>query len=65
MVPRDSEGTSQKNASLPGGGFLYGKIVGVLVVSFRVCFLGVVFCLKFETYHGVFRVPNFHDLIER
>ena len=26
---------------------------------------GKSFCLKFETYGGIFQVTNFHDLIKR
>ena len=47
-------------------GFLHGKMVGVLVVSFRVwnsnfwyLFIGAVFGLTFEICHGVFQDSKF------
>ena len=39
------------------GGFLYGKMKGVLVVLF--------FTLSLKSIMVSFRVPNFHNLIER
>ena len=62
-----------KNAFPPGGGgFLYGKIVGVLVVSFRfskfqflVSLRGCFFVSSSKPIMVSFMVPNFHDLIKR
>ena len=44
-----------------GGGFLYGKMVRVVVLSFTGCF----FASGLKPIMVPFRVLNFHDLIER
>ena len=55
----------------PGGGFLPGKVVGVLVVVFRVwnfsfgTFRGGLFASSLTLIVVFFRVANFRHLIER